>query len=272
MKRTLMPLRRMFLLTAFGVAVSASPVFACCPGSPPGDPSCYKCEGGVWVLKSWADCGNDDDCSGCKTCESCDCEDDDEACDSGEICENGDCCVDFGGDCDTDDECCTGKCNPYSHTCVECEYNSDCGECEWCEDYLFWGYCVSILPCPEYTHCDNHLCIADCEENGPACSYVNPPIQSNCNNSDPTDRTCSVWEAGRTCRWVVVETLHYWTANCVIPGCYIDEDEPCVKIKPATCSDHSPLHTTFCHCCEHPGFASYGTPGYAGEEDVCPSL
>jgi len=51
------------------------PAIACCEGTPPGDASCYICEGGVWVLKDSAGCGKDSDCAeaDCYHCVDCDC-------------------------------------------------------------------------------------------------------------------------------------------------------------------------------------------------------
>lgn len=60
------------LLLLSGLTV---PAIACCEGEPPGDPFCFTCEDGVWVLKDWADCGRAATCGdpSCYECVSCIC-------------------------------------------------------------------------------------------------------------------------------------------------------------------------------------------------------
>jgi len=44
------------------------PAIACCVNDPPGNPACYECKDGAWVLKSGALCGKDSDCGPCRYC------------------------------------------------------------------------------------------------------------------------------------------------------------------------------------------------------------
>lgn len=73
------------------------PARACCEGDPPGNPACYECRDGAWVLKSGAECGGDLDCEyggeGCEVCRDCLCKDDDSKCNAAncETCVGGVC-------------------------------------------------------------------------------------------------------------------------------------------------------------------------------------
>jgi len=71
MRRKAIPIFLLSILLLFRLNL---PVVACCEGSPPGDPSCYQCQGGVWVLKPSANCGTNSDCSACYGCVSCNCQ------------------------------------------------------------------------------------------------------------------------------------------------------------------------------------------------------
>jgi hypothetical protein len=79
------------------------PAVACCEGLPPGDPSCYECEDGKWVLRDWAECGQTLDCTfggeGCEICVECMCEDDDTLCEPYECCIDGSCIAPMCGGC-----------------------------------------------------------------------------------------------------------------------------------------------------------------------------
>jgi len=89
------------------------PAIGCCEGSPPGDPHCYNCEDGVWVLIDGAECGQTLDCTfggeGCEICVDCMCQDDDSLCDADECCIDGIC---WGPIC--------GGCTDVSGTVWEC--------------------------------------------------------------------------------------------------------------------------------------------------------
>jgi len=183
-------------------------------------------------------------------------------------------CVPLHGYCDYDSQCCSNRCNPITHECAECGLHSDCEECEQCTgDTVFPGFCISILPCPTYTHCDDHYCVADCVENGPACSYTPPTPAGNCSVFDPVDKQCpQEWDQCRICDYKVTETYILWTATCVIPDCE-RISSPCVKLRAVFCDDEwIPALGKNCHCCNHEGYGCYGTPFDSGSGLECPEI
>jgi hypothetical protein len=180
---------------------------ACCIGSPPGDPDCYECSEGVWVLSHCANCGHDSDCTGCYTCSACICTDDDSKCSGCLQCSGGTCIDDdskcsgcrkcSGGTCVDDDSKCSAcqKCS--GGTCINCEsdeccknglckkcckdstkgtceaHNSDCG----CA-HISWGDCTDNIK--EWTLGAAHFCYTECPE---ACDYT------------LTMKDCYAWQA-----------------------------------------------------------------------------
>jgi len=60
--------------------------------------------------------------------------------------------------CEDDSDCLAGKCNPFSHTCVECLKDDDCGDMEKCEKWE----CVPIIACAADGDCpEGLLCDVD---------------------------------------------------------------------------------------------------------------
>jgi len=210
----------------------------------------------------WAGYCYDDDtkCSGCCECSGGNCVDENSNCGESERCEDCECCTDLFGSCERDEECCSGICGPIG--CGNCRSNSDCAECELC----FQAICTSILPCPEYTHCDNHECVADCVQNGPMCSYTNPPTDEGCNHAVDSYKCLN---AGGACSWHLVEGPD-WEANCVVPDCTTFTTY-CAKVRPWLCYDKicwMPL-PTFCCACDD---SNVGEAVARGTREVCPAL
>ncbi len=252
---------------------------ACCD---PACEGCQACEGGTCVdydILCPGDC-TDCDQGSCYNlsdmCNSANCEDCVDGwcrsrCYTPQVCVNGQCCTPSGGYCEMNGSCCSGHCNYATHECGVCENDSQCGPCEKCTGSpLQAGSCYSILPCPANTHCDNnHACVADCLENGPQCTWTDPPTSSNCTDTDPKDRTCTADDAGAVCGHHVYRWIHNWTATCVIPNC-TEVTDACVELQAIWCSDHRKQEV--CHCCMHADYWQPGTPVAVGTAQACPFL
>jgi len=99
------------------------PVKACCEGDPPGNPACYECRDGAWVLKAGAECGKDSDCPGkCHICVSCLCVNDDSKCNTNQCCIGGNCVDPICDNCHSVSEvlweCYHGKDDPNGTPCL----------------------------------------------------------------------------------------------------------------------------------------------------------
>ena len=127
-------------LLLFGLSI---PAIACCEGEPPGNPDCYKCEDGAWVLKDWAECGTDSHCTGdCHgDCVDCECEDDDTECTGCDVCEDGECVW----DCPQDYSCCDTTC-----------YDPDVKKC--CTDSVPYYLCNLDQICCYGICCEAQCC------------------------------------------------------------------------------------------------------------------
>jgi len=194
------------------------------------------------VLKEGAGCGVDSDC------------------DPDERCENCQCCTDIGGSCRWDQECCSGHCNLITDKCVECALDTECEECEVC---LFdIGFCVSILPCPLYTHCDNHACVPDCVENGPMCTYTSPGLYPGCDH--PIDSYQCI-DPGGACYWEVTQGPHR-QANCVVPDC-TTFPAYCVELTPWLCYNKFVIFLGITCACDE---THKGAPVTTGSRERCP--
>lgn len=127
-------------------------VYACCEGDPPGNPSCYKCEDGRWVLADYAQCGANSDCTGqCHSgCSNCLCQIDPSKC-SG--CKR---CMTFSGSCQDDDTKCSGCQICQNGVCVDWDLN--CSGCQSCEA----GVCLDDKDkCSGCQNCVNASCVDD---------------------------------------------------------------------------------------------------------------
>jgi hypothetical protein len=178
------------------------PAIACCEGDPPGNPDCYECEDGAWVLKDWANCSNDYHCEDCEQCVDCEC-----TC-LQDCCTDGDCqtCYACGANCECfcASPCCKDwHCLEPCHACVncECEYQCDPAACETCVGYppvaaeckvacdddcetCLDGECINnctYSPCDYPSYCANACYCTDCstEED-----------HDLCNESKETDYQC----------------------------------------------------------------------------------
>jgi len=132
-------------------------VVATCEGDPPGTPFCYECEDGVWVLRYFALCGQDSDCTGechdgCST-TLCMCEIDASKC-------VGDCnsCLPFSGACYDNPAGCPGDCEDcIDGSCVDEDIYCGTG-CQTCQN----GTCVDNNDkCDGCLKCENDECVPD---------------------------------------------------------------------------------------------------------------
>ena len=254
------------------------PARACCEGVPPGNPACYECRDGAWVLKGGADCGKDSDCSpgSGKICVNCKCcMNIGFTCNFNKDCCSGHCnliihkcCRDVGGACNLDTQCCSSHCDPITHKCLQCLLDSECKVCERCIDI---GLCFSILPCPDETHCDNHSCVPDCDPSGSTlCDWTYPPIQSTCPPQSIDDLTCAEGVVGQTCGWAITENIVFANAECLpgYEGCTL-VPSPCVELTPLKCRDVL-IWTIGIKCACDTTYT--GTPVYVGSGTKCPAL
>lgn len=238
----------------------------CSPGKCCEDDGCVStCPGCKNCVSNHCE-DDDDECSTCKECVDGDCVlkatsecDVDSDCDPGQHCENCQCCTELGGACEQDAQCCSGICGPIG--CGNCKSDSDCAECEVC----FNGFCVSILPCPLYTHCDNHACVPDCEiDYLTMCTYTEPPLDPGCDH--PVNSFACI-NPGGTCSWELVEGPD-WQTHCVVPDC-TRLPTFCVKLRPWLCYNAvcwTPLPTICCECDD----SDVGTEVAVGSRDRCP--
>lgn len=190
------------------------PAIGCCEGSPPGDPHCYNCEDGVWVLIDGAECGQTLDCTfggeGCEICVDCMCEDDDTLCEPDECCIDGRCIGPICEGCHTVtdrlDECghMPGDVNCQQWFCIANDVNT--AACD------FRGY---DWPC----HKMNCNCTAD--ENNPEIVQTARYTRGLCGSGEPV---------------VKVPYLELW-CGCESCGPH-SYDKACV---PAECPDHLPF-------------------------------
>ena len=190
---------------------------ACCEGDPPGNPICYKCEDGVWVIAPYAQCGQDSDCtgechSGCSSClcqgdqskctlecHTCwpflgKCNDDNSKC-PGECdyCENGE-CVDLDGLCTGCERCNAGTCEDYDDKCFGCKSceNTECvldnDNCPGCQKCIEPGSCEDDNSQCNAANCET--CInAECKKCGGDLNKVCCPDEmcyDECQNTPPT--------------------------------------------------------------------------------------
>jgi len=133
------------------------PARACCEGDPPGNPACYECKDGVWVLKASAECGRDSDCPGiCHICVNCLCVNDDSKCNTNQCCIDGNCV----------DPICDNCHDPGPKWWYECGHTSDedghpCAT-DWCIRNCLTGptcdYKGPEWPCGK-SHCDTAIVI-----------------------------------------------------------------------------------------------------------------
>lgn len=266
MRRTGAILRLLPVVLVLHALTSVS--FACdCSGDPPGSPECYTCYHGFWGLINGYDCGGDGDCSsfgGCrKECEYCMCE---YSCTSNQSCVNNQCCSNLGVGCSSNGDCCSGLCSMFTGKCAQCTSTDNCAECEQCDTYGT-GECYSILPCPTYTHCSNHQCVADCEETGDFCSFTTPPIDTYYCSHPVNNFACIV--PGGICYWEDLEPLHR-QAQCVISGC-AKVTKPCTVLRPWVCyngfASWAVPFDVACTC-DNTHLAGYDYP--IGTRDACP--
>ena len=137
------------------------PVVATCEGDPPGTPFCYKCEDGAWVLQSYAQCGQDSDCTG--------------------ECHDG--CPPPTCVCEIDASKCIGTCKSclaFSGVCYDDP--AECpGECDWCTD----GECEDVDGyCDDCETCLNGSCDPDCDPaEQECCNDTCCDIGNCCNNT-----------------------------------------------------------------------------------------
>lgn len=165
------------------------PVVATCEGDPPGHPFCYECKDGVWVLRSFAQCGQDSDCTG--ECHDgcpphCLCEIDASKC-------IGDCnsCLPFAGWCYDDPRECPGECDSCIHGNCE-DIDSDCDDCETClngscdPDCSPTQTCCNDTCCNSGNCCNNTTCCTNsndvcCTDSGDyCCQHGETCCQGNC--------------------------------------------------------------------------------------------
>jgi len=144
---------------------------------------------------------------------------------------------------------------------TECAWDSQCEQCEVCYGTLH--VCVSILPCPVYTHCDNHACVPDCEENGPICTYTDPGVYHGCDH--PLD-SYECLDAGGPCLWELIYSTP-WEAHCVIPGC-TTLPTYCAKLVPRLCYDKFVAGMGVVCACDE--YAPKGEPIKTGSRQRCP--
>jgi hypothetical protein len=104
------------------------------------------------------------------------------------------------------------------------------------------------------------------------CDWSWPSVVSNCFVENAG--SCTSMEQGKTCLWILVETLVYYNARCVdgYPDC-LRTPSSCAIIKPALCDDETWNMSDSCHCCHHVGYyGSYGASVYRGSGYLCPSI
>ena len=216
-----------FVLALLGFSIE---LIACdCTGSPPGEYwDCYDCQDGVWVLYSWADCGDDDHCTPCKSCIYCYCLDNSDLCDGCKSCEDGWCnsdddncdgceICDGDGNCvDDDDEC---SYYGYCYSCEEGECVDDNDKCSGCESCID-GYCVDDdYNCYGCKDCVN----ASCTDNDENCDYCQDCIFGECIDNDNKCMTCqyclggACWDDCPSCQECVNDECVHFCDNCDFP-------------------------------------------------------
>jgi len=175
-----------FLLLLSGITVPAT---ACCEGDPPGDPDCYVCEDGAWVLEDGAECGVDSDCGppGCWNCVNCQCE---YQCNDCQVCWAGSCVLKYGANCAVDLDCEYG--GEGCESCVDCICEDDDSKCDTANCYeCSNGSCV--YKCASDECCIDGECVAPICDN---CHEVNDVlIECGHDTSDPVigDLCISSW-------------------------------------------------------------------------------
>ncbi len=226
---------------------------------------CQNCEDGECV-----DDDDDDLCFGCERCSSSYCIDDDTKCPPGGPpgecydCDDGT-CYDDDSKCDAEncEECVGGTCVsscPSGECCDDGTCVSSCPSGECCDD----GTCVSSCPsgkccsdgmcvdtCPSGQCCDETeaTCVKKCEDNAATCEWDMPDdYLVNCENFDPTDKSCEDIVLGQICSHRIVYRVG--TAKCADcePDCAKNRVEACAEIYPIRCMNKRVLLFLYCVC------------------------
>jgi hypothetical protein len=220
---------------------------------------CKSCSNGSCV-------DDNNKCTGCQSCSSGTCVDDSSKCSSNQDCCNGVCGLKLGEVCTLGNCCSTLKCTS-RFLCEQCETNNDCAICEQCVGLSNPRRCISVLPCPTYTHCANHACEPDCQDGqGGFCSWSYPnDTLASCPEMDPTDKQCSETVKDQLCTWIITSTILLLNGACVsgYPNCTMLPSY-CVELTPYRCDDEWwPVIGRICHCCVagHDGGTYHGNPG-----------
>jgi hypothetical protein len=247
------------------------PVIATCEGDPPGNPYCYECDDGVWVLKVWANCGQDSDCTG--ECHGgrytylCTCSDDQRKC-------TGECHTCSAGSCTDDNNKCGGECGNCvnglcdgcnANNCEECKFGLCVSRCDWRNCYACNGSGTCVYQCTSCELCASGGICVDCDSDITSpCSWTYPPVQSGCPGQTVDDLSCHPLDIGKSCHWVITDIIQLW--NDVCPCCTLDTTS-CVELTPWKCDNEFKITMGWvCHCDSE----SIGTPVYRGSGTKCP--
>jgi len=229
------------LLLLSGLTVPAT---ACCEGDPPGEPSCYVCEDGAWVLEDGADCGVDSDCGppGCWNCVNCQCE---YQCNDCQVCWAGSCVLRYGAECAVD---------------LDCEYGGE--GCESCVDCICED---DDSKCASDECCDDGTCVPKCTNTG-QCDYGELPSgpYPNCEvlKDDATGR-CAEAEGFVCNHSVIIAQNDAQCADCE-PNCAKTRICACAEIIPYKCTTHCSFFLCICTCDE-----KYEERTYRGDHYEC---